>query len=169
MTIQSLFLELLVYKLPIVIVIAILPWATYGICFLIPGRKEEPYVLSVNIAVSLLLLIIWIGYLVYAFSGGGFRQIMQEADFILLLLPIYHLVVSLWLSKMRIPLEDIPAYRFMKGLGMMSLAFCALVWIASKIRIVFFSFLPFSTFLYIVGAIIAFGFVGLRMVKGKKR
>jgi len=169
MTLQSLFQELLAYRLLIIIVVGLLPWVTFGICYLIPGRKEEPYVLSVNLGVSLLLLFFFIGYLIYAFSGRGFAQIVEEADFLLLLLPVYHVGVSLWLSKKRIPLEDIPAFRLMKGLGMVSLAFMALMWIASKIRIVFFSFLPFSTFLYIVGAIIAFGFIGWRYLKGKRR
>lgn len=169
MTLQTLFQELLEYRLVIIITVLLLPWVTYGICSLIPGKKEEPHMLSFNLGVSLLLLFCFIGYLIYAFSGRGFAQIVEEADFLLLLMPLYHTGFSLWLSKRRIPLEKIPAFRLMKGLGMVALAFMALMWIASKIRIVFFSFLPFSTFLYIVGAIIAFGYIGWRYLRGKKR
>ena len=140
MTIQSLYEALLEYKTSILLAVALLPWITYGICSLIPGRKEEPYVLSVNIGVSLLLLVSLLIYLIYAFSGRGFVQIVEEADLMLLLLPLYHVIVSLWLSRKRIPLDDIPAFRLMKGLGMVALAFAALMWVASKIRIVFFSF-----------------------------
>lgn len=168
MTIQSLYQELLAYKTIILLVVAILPWATYGLCTLIPGRKEEPYVLSMNIAVSLLLLVSLLIYLIYAFSGRGFAQIVEEADLLLLLIPIYHVTVSLRLSKKRILLDDIPAFRLMKGLGMVALAFAALMWIASKIRIIFFSFLPFSTFIYIVGGILLFGLLGIRYLRGKK-
>lgn len=160
---------MLAYRLIIILVVLILPWATFGICLLIPGRKEEPYVLSVNLGVSLILLFGLIGYLVYAFSGRGFAQIVEEADFLLLIMPLYHVGVSLWLSKKRIPLEEIPAFRLMKGLGMISLAFMALMWVASKIRIIFFSFLPFGTFFYIVGGILVFGLIGWRYLRGKKR
>ena len=169
MTLQSLFQELQAYRLIITLIVLLLPWVTFGICYLIPGRKEEPYVLSVNLGVSLVLLFAFIGYLIYAFSGRGFAQIVEEADILLLIMPLYHVGVSLWLSKKRIPLDQIPAFRFMKGLGMISLAFMALMWIASKIRILFFSFLPFATFIYIVGAILVFGLIGWRYLRGKKR
>lgn len=168
MTLQSLYYELLAYKTPILIAILVMPWLAYGVCKLIPGRKEEPYVLSVNLALSLILLVLLLIYLIYAFSGRGFAQLVEEADLLLLIMPIYHVLVSLWLSKKCIPLEDIPASHWMKGLGMIAVAFAALMWIASKIRILFFSFLPFSTFLYIVGGILLFGLLGIKYLRGKK-
>ena len=168
MSLQDIYHELLAYRLPILIAIFLLPWLTFGICYLIPGRKEEPYVLSVNLGVSLLLTICWIIYLVYAFGRGGVSVLVEEADFVLLLFPVYHLSISLFLSRKRIPLEQIPAYRFMKGLGIISVAFLVLMWIASKIRILFFSFLPFSTFLYIVGALVLFGLMGIRYLRRKR-
>ncbi|MEM6613837.1 MAG: hypothetical protein AAF652_16575, partial [Cyanobacteria bacterium P01_C01_bin.72] len=83
-----------------------------------------------------------------------------------LFLPPYHLITSLWLSGNRIPLETIPAFRTLQGLTFLGGVFLVLSWLVGKIRIVFFSYLPFSSFLLLLAVLLGVAYVGYRKIFG---
>jgi hypothetical protein len=161
MTFESLFT---VYRVPIILLMLGLPWVTYLLCYLIPGWKEEPFVLSANLWISVFSLLIFAGYLAYVMNTGGWQQLAKQTDVFLLFLAPYHLITSLWLSRLRMPLQQIPAFRTMQGIAMMALVFLVFSWLASRIYIVFFSFMPFSSFLGILAILLAIAYLGYRKV-----
>lgn len=164
MTLESLFGAIVAYRIPIILLLLATPWLTYLICYFIPGKKEEPFLLSVNLGLATFSMILLSGYLAYATNTGGWRLVVQQADLFLLFLPPYHLITSLWLSKQRLPLQLIPAYRTLQGLVMMAGVFLFVSWLMSRIRIIFFSYIPFTTFLWLLAIALGIGYLGYRKV-----
>lgn len=164
MTFTTLFEQ---YRLAIILLMLISPWLAWAICYLIPGKREEPFVLSVNLALSVMGILCLMGYLAYASNTGGWQQFAQQADVFLLLSVPYHFVLSIWLSKQRLPLERIPAYRFMQGLIMMGGVYLVLSWLARRIYIVFFSYIPFQYFLVFLAAVLLVGYLGYEKTFGE--
>ncbi len=107
-----------------------------------------------------------VGYLLYATNTGGWSQVVSEADLLLLLAPLYYVVVSLWISRQRLPLSQLPAFRVLQGLGMIAAAFWLLAWIMSKIRLVFFSYLPFGFFLLLLASLASLAYLGYLRLRG---
>ncbi len=161
MTLDTLFTT---YRIPIILWMLVTPWVTYLICYFIPGKREEPVMLSANLWLSVLSMLTLAGYLAYVTNTGGWEQLVHQADFLLLLLPPYHLITSLWLSRQRLPLEMIPAFRTLQGLAMMGAIYLVFSWMASRIYIVFFSYMPFSSFLFILAVLLGVGYLGYRKV-----
>lgn len=161
MTLETLFTT---YRIPIIFLMLVTPWITYLICYFIPGKREEPFVLSANLWLSVISMLILTGYLAYATNTGGWQKVVQQADLFLLLLPPYHLITALWLSKQRLPLAAIPAFRTLQGLAMMGGVYLVMSWLASRIYIVFFSYMPFNSFLLILAILLGFGYFGYRKV-----
>jgi hypothetical protein len=164
MTIETLFLHLVDHRLSLTGLIFCAPWVAYFVCVAIPGKREEPFVLSINLGLAIISSCLLVGYLAYAVNLGGWRKVVTEADVLLLILPIYHLPVSLWLSSYRLPLELIPAYRTLKGLTMIAVMFVILSWLAAKVRILLFSYIPFSTFLFLLAIVLGIGYAGYRYI-----
>lgn len=164
MTIEALYLHLVDLRLPIAIFIFAVPWFTYLLCVIIPGKREEPLLLSLNLGMAIAGFLMLIGYLAYAVNVGGWQRVVTTADLLLLTLPLYHILVSLWLSRRRLPLHLIPAFRTFQGLMMIAGVFLVLSWLAARIRIIFFSFIPFSTFLVILAVILGVGYAGYRKI-----
>ncbi|MGC1308861.1 MAG: hypothetical protein WA885_16665 [Phormidesmis sp.] len=162
MSLAALYSEILAYRIPIALLLFCSPWVTYLSCFVIPGKREEPFLLSFNLGLSTLSIAMLVGYLAYATNTGGWAKVVTQADILLLLLPIYHVAISLWLSRLRLPLQHIPAFRTMQGLLMLSATFLAFSWVLAKIRIVLFSFLPFGAFLGLMALLLACGYAGYR-------
>lgn len=162
MSLETLYSQILAGRVPIILLLFGSPWVTYLSCFAIPGKREEPVLLSINLALSTLSVLMLVGYLAYAVNTGGWASVVTQADILLLVLPVYHLAVSLWLARLRLPLRRIPAFRTMQGLVMLSGAFLALSWILSKIRIVLFSYLPFGTFLALIALLLVVAYAGYR-------
>ena len=162
MSLETLYSQILAARVPIILLLFGSPWVTYLSCFAIPGKREEPFLLSANLLLSTLSVLMLIGYLAYATNTGGWASVVTQADILLLLLPIYHLAVSLWLARLRLPLRRIPAFRTMQGLVMLGGAFLALSWVLSKIRIVLFSYLPFGTFLGLIALLLVLAYAGYR-------
>ncbi len=167
MTLETLFLQIVDYRDIIVFSLLLAPWLTWLICFLIPGYWKEPYILSLNLWFALITMLFWVGYLAYATNTGGWSLVVKQADFLLLFTPPYYLLTSLWISKQRIPLDFIPAYRTLEGFIFLAGAFLVLSWMLSRIRIIFFSSIPFSIFLVILGVILTLGYLGYRQMLGK--
>jgi len=159
MTLETLFTE---YRVPLILLMFATPWVTFLACRLTPGQQEEPFLLSANLSLSVLSLLFLIGYVAYVTNTGGWQQLVQQADVFLLVLPLYHLSASLWLSQLRMPLQQIPAFRTLQGIAMMGCVYLVFSWMASRIYIVFFSYMPFSSFLLILAALLGFGYVGYR-------
>jgi hypothetical protein len=164
MTIEALYVQLADLRLPIAVLVFAAPWITYLLCVAIPGKTEEPLLLSINLGLAIAGFLLLIGYLSYAVNIGGWRLVVTTADLLLLVLPLYHMLVSLWLSRRRLPLHLIPAFRTFQGLIMMAAAFLFLSWLGARIRIIFFSFVPFSTFLVLLAIVVGIGYAGYRKI-----
>lgn len=161
MTLETFFTE---YRFPIALLLLTAPWITYLICYCIPSQREEPFVLSANLWLSVMSMLLLTGYLTYATNTGGWEKIVKQADFFLLLLPPYNLIVSIWISRQRLPLVQIPAFRTLQGLVMMAGVYLVFSWMASRIYIVFFSYMPFNSFLIILAVLLGLGYFGYRKV-----
>lgn len=162
MSLEGLYIGILAYRVPIILLLFGSPWITYLLCFLIPGNKEESFLLSSNLALTTLSLVMLGGYLAYATNTGGWTRVVRQADILFLVLPIYHAGVSLYLSRLRLPLRSIPAFRTMQGLVMISGALLTLSWILERVRIVLFSYLPFDIFLGLIAVLLFVGYAGYR-------
>ena len=166
MTLKELFLLFVEYRGLILGVMLIAPWLSWLICVAIPGEQEEPWVLNFNLALALLSLLLTIGYLLYATNIGGWSQVVTEADLLLLLAPLYYVAVSLWVSRQRLPLSQLPAFRVLQGLGMIVTAYLLLSWIASKIRLIFFTYLPLGFFLLLLASLVGLAYLGYLKLRG---
>ena len=166
MTLEDLYRAIADNSFPIILLMLATPWVSYLICHAIPGRKEEPFVLSVNLAISVVSVLMLMGYLAYALNTGGVQTVVKQANLFLLLLPAYHLIVSIWLARLRVPLDVIPAFRTLQGLVLMGAVYLALSWVMARVYIIFFSYLPLSTFLFILAMLLGIGYLGFRRVFG---
>ena len=164
MTLLDLFIAIAHYQIPLILFLIGTPWITYLACYAIPGKREEPYLLSFNLGISVTSMLLLAGYLAYTTNTGGWQKVAQEANIFLLFLPPYHLITSVWLSKQRLPLQSIPAFRTLQGLVILGGVFLAFSWLASKIHIVLFSRMPFSTFLAIIALLLALAYWGYRQM-----
>ncbi|ERN41151.1 hypothetical protein KR51_00022790 [Rubidibacter lacunae KORDI 51-2] len=169
MTIEQLFAAIAFWRVPLVLLMLAAPWITYLICHTIPGQSEEPAVLSVNLGLSMLSSILWLGYLLYAVNiGGGWQQVVRKDDVGLLLLPPYCFLTSLWIARRRLPLELVPATRMLRGLALISVGLFALFWLLGRIRIFIFYYVPFPVFLGIVLFLVATIYLGFSYLNGRK-
>ena len=166
MTLKELFLFFLEHREIIVGLMLIAPWFSWLICVIIPGKQEEPFVLNFNLGLALLSVLGEVGYLLYATNKGGLSQIVSEADLLLLLAPLYYVGVSLWISRQRLPLSQLPVFRVLQGLGMISAAFLLLAWIMSKIRLIFFSYLPLGFFILLLASLAGLAYLGYLKLRG---
>ena len=71
MTLQQLYSLLADYKPIILLVMLFAPWVAWGICIAVPGKKEEPFVLSCNLVMATISLLLTVGYMWYVTSTGG--------------------------------------------------------------------------------------------------
>ena len=166
MTLQELFRFFLEHRAIIMGLMLAAPWLSWLICVAIPGQQEEPLVLNLNLGLALLSLLGEVGYLLYATNLGGWSRVVSEADLLLLLAPLYYVGVSLWVSRQRLPLSQLPAFRVVQGLGMIAAAYLLLSWILSKIRFIFWSYLPLGFFLLLLAAIVGLAYLGYLRLRG---
>lgn len=164
MTLEVIYRFFAEQSLLLVLLMVVAPWITWLICFLIPGYREEPLLLSINLWLATISLLIWIGYIAFATNQGGWGRIVGEANIFLLIAPVYYILLSLWITKQRLPLSMVPAFRTLQGLMVMGGVFLVLSWILTKIRIVIFSFIPFSGFLGFLAALVLIGYLGYRQI-----
>lgn len=166
MTLQALFLFFLEHRAIIMGLMLAAPWLSWLICVAIPGQQEEPLVLNLNLGLALLSLLGELGYLLYATNTGGWTRVVSEADLLLLLAPLYYVGVSLWISRQRLPLSQLPAFRVVQGLGMIAAAYLLLSWILSKIRLIFFSYVPLGFFLLLLATLVGLAYLGYLRLRG---
>ena len=167
MTLQQLYSLLADYKPIILLVMLFAPWVAWGICIAVPGKKEEPFVLSCNLVMATISLLLTVGYMWYVTSTGGAGKVVQDVDILFVLAPCYYVGVSLWVARQRLPLAQVPAARAIQGLALIGAGYLGITWILSKLRIVLFSFLPAQFLLLILIAFFAVGYMGYQRVTGK--
>lgn len=167
MTLQALFTWFVAYKPAVLLLLFFAPWLALGLCAAIPGRREEPFILSFNLAMACLSLLMAIGYLAYATGSGGWTRVVEEADILLVLAPCYYVAVSLWVTKQRLPLEQVPAYRAMQGLAVVGVGYLGLAWVLGKIRFLVFSYMPFQFLLVLLLGLLGVMYFGYLRLRGK--
>lgn len=160
MSLENLFILLAAHPSEIFLALLLAPWLTGLICWIIPGRREEPWLLSVNLWLAVISLLLWVGYLAYASNTGGWSLVVKQANILLLLAPPYYAIASLLISRQLLPLSSIPAFRTLQGLVVMGAVYFAIAALFSRIRIYFFSYLPFSTFLWCLALLLGLGYWG---------
>lgn len=100
--------------------------------------------------------------LVYSFLFE--RQSVYDIDLITHVLPILSMVVTVWLTRRTVSLDDIPGFGKLTGLIMMITTALVLLWVLDKTRIVLFTYLPFIyVFLILVALLLIFRW-GLKRV-----
>jgi hypothetical protein len=166
MTLEQVFIGLNQHSLLVSLVILAAPWLIWVFCDLIPGQKEEPFVLSINISLAVFCLALWAGYLGYATNTAGWEKVIKEANALLLMMPPYYILMSLWVARQRMPLSQVPACRTLQGLAIMIGVYLFLAWLGNRVRIVFFSYLPITVFLWLLVGVLAIGYVGYRRAVG---
>ncbi|WP_299492701.1 hypothetical protein [Acaryochloris sp. IP29b_bin.137] len=175
MTFQDLFSLLIQYKPLLLGIMLFAPWVALAICVVIPGQKEEPFVLSFNLGMALLSLVLAVGYLLFATNNGGWARVMKEADILLMLAPCYYVVISFWVTKQRLPLSQVPVARMVQGLALIAAGYLGLAWMLKSMRIVIFSYIPFQYLVFLLlglTGIMYFGYLrvtGADTHKGKSR
>ncbi|MDR9403010.1 MAG: hypothetical protein RI580_06165 [Halothece sp. Uz-M2-17] len=168
MTLEELFAAIVAWRVPLLLLMLSAPWATYWVCYAIPGKREEPLVLSINLSLSTLSFLLWLGYLFYTVHSSGWQRVIIQADLLLLLLPPYYFAISLWVSRRRLPLEQVPAARFVKGLAFLSGGLFATFWLLDRIHIIFFSYLPLPIFFGVLLICLTLAYLGYRyLFQGK--
>ena len=166
MTFQQLFILFNDYKPIILLIILLAPWLALFICIAIPGQKEEPFVLSFNLAMAIICLLMTLGYLLYAINNGGWTRVIQEADILLLLAPCYYVAISFWISKLRLPLSQIPIIRGIQGLALIGVGYLGVAWFISEIRILAFTFIPYQVWALLILGLLFIGYLGyLRLTR----
>jgi hypothetical protein len=167
MTLESIYQIFAQQALILVLFMLMAPWITWLICFLIPGYREEPFVLSVNLWLAMISVMFWVGYVAYATNTGGWAKVVTQANFFLLVAPIYYILTSIWVAKKRIPLEAVPAFQSLQGAAMLTVAFLMLSWFLGRIHIILFSFIPFTGILWFLAFVLGLGYIGYRQMVDK--
>ena len=160
MTLQGLFETIIIAKQPVIWLMLAAPWVTFFLCLIIPGKREEPFLLSVNLTLAVISMLMLVGYLAYSTNIGGWAKVVKEAELVLLVLPPYYLMTSLWLSRQRLPLNTIPAFRTLQGLMVIGGVFLIFSWIISRMYFVFFTRLSFPGFLVAIAILLAIAYWG---------
>ncbi|MEM9213144.1 MAG: hypothetical protein AAGD25_02260 [Cyanobacteria bacterium P01_F01_bin.150] len=167
MTFQDFFTLLNDYQPLILLWILAAPWIALGICIAVPGQKEEPFVLSLNLGMALISLLLTVGYLLFATHNGGWTRVFQEADILLLMAPCYYVGISLWVTKQRLPLHQVPVVRMVQGAALMATGYLGVAWFLSKIRIHVFSYIPFQYLLLLILGLVAVAYLGYMRLTGE--
>lgn len=167
MTLQTLFTWFVAYKSAVLLLLFFAPWLALGLCVAIPGQREEPFILNFNLGMACLSLLAAIGYLIYATSNGGWTRVVQEADLLLMLAPCYYVGVSFWVTKQRLPLEQVPAFRAIQGLALVGVGYLGVAWFLSKIHFLVFSYVPFHVLVMLLLGLLGVMYFGYLRLTGK--
>ncbi|NEQ52189.1 MAG: hypothetical protein F6K11_18955, partial [Leptolyngbya sp. SIO3F4] len=103
----------------------------------------------------------------YATNAGGWTRVIQEADILLMLAPCYYVGVSLWVTKQRLPLEQVPAFRAVQGLALIGVGYLGVAWFLSKIRFMIFSYVPFHVLVALLLGLLGVMYFGYLRLTGK--
>jgi hypothetical protein len=166
MTLETLYISLNQNAGWIALLVFAAPWLVWILCDVIPGKWEEPWILSLNMMLAVASLAMWAGYLAFASNVGGWEKVVKEAQVLLLCIPPYYALMSVWVARQRLPLSEIPAFRTLQGLALMCGVYLIISWLGRRIHIVFFSYMPFTSFLWLLAILLLVGYVGYRRLMG---
>lgn len=166
MTFANIFRILVEYRSIVLLGILAAPWLAWFLCRLFPGKRAEKLILNLNLGLAFFGFGLSLAYLLFAKSNGGWARVTREADILLCLSPLYYVGVSLWLTRQRVSLGELSAIRVAQGLGMIGTAYVFLSWIAGKISIILFSYIPFPLLLLFALAMIGLAYWGFLRVFG---
>ena len=166
MTFQDFFSILATHKILVLLVLLSAPWFALGICMALPGKRLEFFVLNFNLGMAFLTLILVLGYVLYATSQGGWTQVVEEADMLLLLAPFYYAGVSLWMTRQRVSLNDLPIVRIVQGIALITASYLLLSWILRKARIIIFAYVSSQFLVLILLGIVGLGYFGYKRLMG---
>jgi hypothetical protein len=116
---------------------------------------------------AVLSLLLALGYLLYAVNIGGWVRVVQEADLLLILAPAYYVGVSLWISKQRLPLQEIPVFRAIQGIALIVAGYLGLTWFLSNLRFLAITFVPLQVLLVLVLILASVAYLGYLRLTGK--
>ncbi len=168
MTLEALFTTLNTHATLITLGVLVAPWLVWIVCDLIPGRAEEPWILSLNLMAAVASMMLWVGYLAYVSNISGWETLIKQANVFLLFMPPYYLVSSIWVSRQLLPLSEIPAFRTLQGVMLMTGVYLVLAWLIGRIRIWFVSFIPATVVLWILAGLLLIGYLGYRRAVGPR-
>jgi hypothetical protein len=100
--------------------------------------------------------------LIYSFLFE--RKSVYDIDLITHVLPIISMILTVWLTRRMVNLDDIPGFGKLRGLFMMIATALILLWVLDKTRIVLFSYLPFIYVLLILIVLLLIFRLGLKKV-----
>ncbi|ESA33952.1 hypothetical protein N836_19325 [Leptolyngbya sp. Heron Island J] len=103
----------------------------------------------------------------YATSSGGWARVIQEADILLMLAPCYYVGVSLWVTKQRLPLEQVSTFRAIQSLALIGVGYLGIAWFLSKIRFLIFSYVPFQFLVILLLGLLGVMYFGYLRLTGK--
>ena len=166
MTLETFFTQLNDNGLTIALLLFAAPWLVWVLCHWIPGQWEEPFLLSLNLGLAAVSLVLWAGYLAYATNTAGWAAVVKQANMFLLLVPPYYFLASIWVARQRMPLSRVPAFRTLQGIGLLAATYLIFSWLSRRVYVVFFSRLPFSTFLWILAGLLGVAYIGYRLLFG---
>lgn len=166
MTLETFFTYLNNHSVPIALWMLAAPWVVWVLCDWIPGQWEEPFLLSLNIGLAAISMVLWAGYLAYTSNTEGWEVVVKQANMLLLLLPPYYILSSIWVARQRMPLSEVPAFRTLQGIGILAAVYLIFSWLSRRVYVVFFSYMPFSTFLGILAGLLGVAYIGYRIVFG---
>ena len=92
------------------------------------------------------------------------RSIM-DIDIYTQILPIVSMLITLYIIKKNVNLDEIPGFDKLSGLMMIIFAFMAIFWILDKTRIVAFTHFPFYYILLLFVALVMLAAYGLKRMK----
>jgi hypothetical protein len=166
MTLQEIYTLVDDCRLAALLVMIFLPWVALGICIAVPGDREEPLILNLNLSMAVLSLLMAVGYVWHATHTAGWNKVIRETDILLLLVPFYYVGVSLWVTKQRLPLSEIPVYRVVQGLALLGAGYLGLSWLLSKIHILVLTFMPFQVLIGLILGLIGVAYLGYLRLTG---
>ncbi|MGA1410345.1 MAG: hypothetical protein ACO37W_11505 [Prochlorotrichaceae cyanobacterium] len=156
MTVQDFFSFLNVHRTLVVILLLCAPWLALGLTIAIPDHKVQPFILNFNLGMAFLSVFLVLGYVLYATNQGGWRKVITEADMLLLLAPFYYAGFSLWITRQRVSLGDLPVFRTIQGIALITASYLGASWLLRKARIIILAYVS-TPFLMLI----CLGFIGL--------
>jgi len=108
---------------------------------------------------------------IFAFTLNAYlflfeRQPILEANLFTQFLPILCMILTLWLVRRNVDLNDVPGFDKIGGLFFIITVLISMMWIMEKTHIFIFTYMPFYQFVFIfVGFLVLMRFLWVRMIR----
>lgn len=148
MTLNELFIYLERNLLPILLFFLALPLVAWGVGVVAEGSRkveEWSYVYAALVYAACIPGIFALMLNVYLFLFE--RQSVWSANILIQVVPIVSMVITLQLIRRKIPFEFIPGFGKITGFMTLIAGAMALMWFVDRVRIMAFTYIPFSVLL----------------------